>query len=150
MRPRPRRERLCTTCDANLRCVGQSVIELINAGGVRVAEFELPPRTDGRWHHHSQVSEYCYCLKGRLVIEIDVRAPATLEAGDRCEIAAGVRHRVRNVDALAARYLVVQGVRRYDFVTTAVGDAARSSTFGRRRRCPNSSAWLLGRPLCAV
>ncbi len=93
------------------------MIELINASGVRVAEFELQPRTDGRWHFHSHVSEHCYCLKGRLVIEIDEREPATVEAGDRCEIAAGVKHRVRNNDAVVARYLVVQGVGLYDFVT---------------------------------
>jgi len=93
------------------------MIELINSGGVRVAEFELPPRTDGPWHHHSQVSEFCYCLRGQLVTEIEERQPATLDAGERCEIAVGVRHRVRNVAALGASYLVVQGVGPYDFVT---------------------------------
>jgi quercetin dioxygenase-like cupin family protein len=93
------------------------MIELINSGEVRVAEFELQPRTDGPWHRHSQVSEHCYCLKGRLVIEIEERQPTTLEAGERCEIAVGVRHRVRNVAALGATYLVVQGVGPYDFVT---------------------------------
>ena len=51
------------------------MIELIHARGVRVAEFELQPRTDGLWHRHSQMSEHCYCLKGQLLIEIGERQP---------------------------------------------------------------------------
>jgi hypothetical protein len=38
---------------------------------VRVVEFVLSAQMDGAWHRHSQLAEYCYCLKGRLAVEIE-------------------------------------------------------------------------------
>jgi len=94
----------------------REIATLINANGVRVAEFQLSANATGAWHHHSHVSEHCYCLKGRIVVEIVGKPAVNLEAGDRCEIPAGVSHRLRNAENQISGYLVVQGVGAYDFV----------------------------------
>lgn len=94
----------------------REVATLVNANGVRVAEFEMDPDSSGAWHHHSQVSEHCYCLKGRIVVEIAGKPPVNLEAGERCELPAGVSHRLGNAQSQICRYLVVQGIGAYDFV----------------------------------
>lgn len=94
----------------------REVATLVNANGVRVAEFEMDPNSSGAWHHHSQVSEHCYCLKGRIVVEIAGNPAINLEVGDRCEFPAGVSHRLRNAENQISGYLVVQGIGAYDFV----------------------------------
>jgi len=98
----------------------REVATLVNANGVRVAEFEIDPNSSGAWHHHSQVSEHCYCLKGRIVVEIAERESVHLEAGERCEIPTGFRHRLRNAENQVCGYLVVQGTGAYDFVQSKV------------------------------
>jgi mannose-6-phosphate isomerase-like protein (cupin superfamily) len=99
----------------------REVATLVNANGVRVAEFEIDPNSDGAWHHHSQVSEHCYCLKGRIVVEIAGRDAIHLEAGQRCEIPAAVQHRLTNMETQVGLYLVVQGTGAYDFVESKSG-----------------------------
>mgnify|MGYP001555963007 FL=1 len=92
------------------------VATLINENGVRVVEFVLSAQTDGAWHHHSELVEYCYCLKGRLAVEIEGGENVILGPGDKCEIAAGTRHRVCNADHSDCRFLMIQGVGIYDFI----------------------------------
>ncbi len=92
------------------------VATLINENGVRIVEFVLSAQMDGAWHHHSQLTEYCYCLKGRLSIEIVGGETVALSPGDKCEITAGTSHRVCNKSHSDCRFLVIQGVGVYDFV----------------------------------
>lgn len=99
----------------------REVTTLVNANGVRVAEFEIDPNSDAAWHHHSQMSEHCYCLKGRIVVEISGRETVHLQAGERCEIPAGIRHRLINRENQVCGYLVVQGTGAYDFVESNSG-----------------------------
>jgi quercetin dioxygenase-like cupin family protein len=99
----------------------REVATLVNANGVRVAEFEIDPNSDGAWHHHSQLSEHCYCLRGQIAVEIAGCETVHLQAGERCEIPAGIRHRLINKGDQVCGYLVVQGTGAYDFVPTKVG-----------------------------
>jgi len=78
----------------------------------------MDPNASGAWHHHSHVSEHCYCLKGRIIVEIPGKPAVTLGAGERCELPAGISHRLRNASNQISGYLVVQGVGIYDFVET--------------------------------
>jgi mannose-6-phosphate isomerase-like protein (cupin superfamily) len=94
----------------------REVATLVNANGVRVAEFAIDPNSDGAWHHHSQVQEHCYCLTGRIVVEFAGKPTVNLAAGERCEIPAGVAHRLRNTENRKCGYLVIQGTGDYDFV----------------------------------
>ena len=99
----------------------REVATLINANGVRIAEFEMQPNADGAWHHHSKVSEHCYCLKGRIDVEFAGQPTVNLGAGDRCEIPAGIAHRLRNPENQVCGYLVIQGIGGYDFVESKSG-----------------------------
>jgi quercetin dioxygenase-like cupin family protein len=94
----------------------REIAVLINTHGVRVIEFELSPNVSGAWHHHSVMFEHCYCLKGRLTIELKASNPIILDPGDKCEFAPGVKHRIRNEGNQIATYLVIQGIGEYDFV----------------------------------
>lgn len=88
----------------------------VSANGIRIADFSILAKESGPWHFHSQMDEYCCCLKGLLSIEIKGRALKVLNPGERVWISSGVAHRVRNGSQLTCHYLVVQGVGEYDFV----------------------------------
>lgn len=89
---------------------------LISSDDVRAVEFSLASGGRGPWHHHTHVVEHCYCLAGHLSVEIEGSPTVVLDAGQKCEIGAGVRHSVSNNSALTCRFLVVQGIGPYDFV----------------------------------
>lgn len=88
----------------------------IDMQGARVVEFRLSAHTTAAWHHHSSMHEVCYCLDGELVIETVECGAVTLGPGERCEVAAGVRHRALNRGGDTCRFLVVQSGGRFDFV----------------------------------
>ena len=94
----------------------KQIATLINSNGVRVVEFLLAPNSRGAWHHHSQLSESCYCLKGQLSVDIDENKTLVLLPGEKCEIMAGIRHSVFNAVQTPCTFLVVQGIGEYDFV----------------------------------
>jgi quercetin dioxygenase-like cupin family protein len=89
---------------------------LINENGVRVVEFLLAPESNSVWHHHTHVSEYCYCLVGHLSVEIEGSKTVILRPGEKCQIVVGIEHIVRNESRIPCRFLVVQGIGEYDFV----------------------------------
>ena len=94
----------------------KEVETLINENGVRVVEFLLAPESNGVWHHHTNVSEYCYCLVGYLSVEIEESKTVILQPGEKCQIAIGTEHYVLNESRIPCRFLVVQGIGEYDFV----------------------------------
>lgn len=92
------------------------IVTLINSNGVRVVEFALSPNSSGAWHHHSEMLEHCYCLTGHITIEIADAETVDLSPGNRYELPARVKHRLRNDENQIARFLVIQGVGAYDFI----------------------------------
>lgn len=99
------------TPDGKTRVVAQT-------SSLRVVEYVLQPRETLPWHHHSEVTDRFYCLEG--LVGVDLRTPAQnllLHPGESCTVAPGIVHRSGNAAAGISRYLLVQGVGRYDFVT---------------------------------
>ncbi len=94
----------------------KEIATIINENGVRVIEFLLAPESRGPWHYHSHLSESCYCLKGQLSVDIKGSKTAILRPGEKCEVAAGIRHSVYNEVQIPCIFLVVQGIGQYDFV----------------------------------
>lgn len=85
---------------------------------LRVARLTLAPRGTIPWHHHSQIADHFVCLLGE--IEVTTREPdaqVVLRPGQEFRADAGTPHRVRNLMAAEARFLVVQGVGTYDRIT---------------------------------
>lgn len=89
---------------------------LIETGDVRVRILSLALGEATAWHHHSAVTDRMVCLQGPVAVECrDPEARYELPAGGYCEVAVNRVHRVVNLSAGEARYLLVQGVGRYDF-----------------------------------
>jgi len=84
---------------------------------VLVREYVLGPRESIPWHHHTHVTDHYYCLEGKVLVE--TRAPAThreLAPGGSTTVSPPIAHHVSNVSEEPCRFLLIQGVGKYDFV----------------------------------
>ena len=91
---------------------------LIQTDNVSVRVLELEAGEALPWHHHSEVTDYVFALDGE--IEVQLRSPdekAALAPGERYQVATGRVHRVVNLCNRKTRYLIIQGVGKYDFNT---------------------------------
>jgi quercetin dioxygenase-like cupin family protein len=93
-------------------------VETVVAGkDVRVRLFTLAPGEVIPWHSHSEIADHFFVLEGELTVE--TRAPddcRTLGTGERYQINPGDAHQTSNCGTRDCRFLIVQGVGRYDFV----------------------------------
>ena len=92
--------------------------DIIRTADVLIREMELAEEAATEWHFHSEVADYFVCLEGR--VQVATRNPDSvrlLEPGQRCSVSPGLVHRVVNLDKGMSKYLLVQGVGRYDFRT---------------------------------
>ena len=86
--------------------------------GLRVVEYVLQSGDALPWHHHTEVTDRFYCLEG--LIDVELRAPAQkmlLHPGEICVVPPGTVHWSSNPADGVSRYLLVQGIGCYDFVT---------------------------------
>jgi mannose-6-phosphate isomerase-like protein (cupin superfamily) len=92
-------------------------IETVVAGAdVRARIFTLAPGEVIPWHTHSEIADHFFVLAGELTVE--TCAPdrrLTFGVGERYEITAGNTHQTSNHAATDCRFLLVQGVGKYDF-----------------------------------
>ena len=91
---------------------------LIQTDNVSVRVLELEAGEALPWHHHSEVTDYVFALDGE--IEVQLRSPdenVALAPGGRCQVATGRVHRVVNLCERKTKYLLIQGVGKYDFNT---------------------------------
>ncbi len=93
---------------------------LIKTNDVSVRILELKEREALPWHHHSEVTDYIFALDGE--IEVQLRSPEetiALAPGQRYEVRSGRVHRVVNSCQRKTKYLLVQGIGKYDFNVAA-------------------------------
>lgn len=84
---------------------------------VLVREYTLDPGEVIPWHRHSDVHDYYYALEGKVVIETrDPPARYELAVGESTKVSPRTIHRVSNSGTQACRFLLVQGIGKYDFV----------------------------------
>lgn len=89
---------------------------ILETGNVRVRILVLEGREATAWHFHSEVTDRMLCLQGSIAVEYqDPCESIALVCGERCEVAVSRVHRVVNTSPETAKYLLVQGVGRYDF-----------------------------------
>ena len=84
---------------------------------VLVREYTLDPGEAIPWHRHSEVSDYYFGLEGALVIQ--TRNPAArheITAGQSATVTPPTVHHLSNLSTRPCRFLLVQGVGKYDFV----------------------------------
>lgn len=99
---------------------GEKTHIVVQTAEVRVVEYVLQPGANLAWHHHSAITDRFYCLEG--MIEVALRDPARTQRllpGQTLAIPPGVVHSTSNAADGISRYLLVQGVGRYDFVKAA-------------------------------
>jgi quercetin dioxygenase-like cupin family protein len=92
-------------------------VDTVMAGkDVRVRLFTLAPGEVIPWHSHSEIADEFFVLDGELTVE--TRGPhdhRTLSVGERYRVNAQRAHQTSNGGAKDCRFLIVQGVGRYDF-----------------------------------
>src|SRR5579864_8276712 len=91
---------------------------LVKTADVRIVEYTLQPGDGNPWHYHSQVSDRVYCLEG--LIGVNLQQPSTrlvLRPGEGYEISPNTVHYVGNAGDGTSRYLLIQALGKYDFVT---------------------------------
>ena len=99
---------------------GESVRVVMQTADVRVAEYVLQPGDGLSWHHHSEVTDCFYCLDGLISVELrDPPQKTLLRPGEAGTVPPKAVHRAVNSADGVSRYLLVQGVGRYDFVEAA-------------------------------
>ena len=84
---------------------------------VLVREYTLDPGEAIPWHRHSEVSDYYYGLEGMVAIE--TRNPAAryeIGVGQSGTVKPSTVHHVLNPGKQPCRFLLIQGVGKYDFV----------------------------------
>jgi len=103
----------------------QKVSVVVAGADVQVREFTVACGEEVPWHYHSVVTDWCYCLEGKVKAEIAEPGGAariktlTLAPGQSCRIEPGLMHRLTNGGDSLCRYLLVQGGGKYDFFKVA-------------------------------
>jgi quercetin dioxygenase-like cupin family protein len=89
---------------------------ILETENVRVRILTLDAGQATAWHYHSEVTDKMLCLQGQIAIEYqDPQERVDLNPGGRCEVTVERTHRVVNTGPEIAKYLLVQGMGRYDF-----------------------------------
>ena len=84
---------------------------------ILVREYVLGPGEFIPWHHHTEVTDHYYSLEGEVLIE--TRAPDArreLNPGESATVSPPTAHHVFNSSDKPCRFLLIQGVGKYDFV----------------------------------
>jgi quercetin dioxygenase-like cupin family protein len=86
--------------------------------GFRISEIRLGPTQRVPWHHHSNIQDTFYVLRGRIRVSLqDPDEQVELGVGESWGPArAGRRHLVTNVGPGPASFLVLRGMGDYDFI----------------------------------
>src|SRR5258708_34911216 len=95
----------------------KSIAQVAIGSDVQARLFTLAPGETIPWHFHSAVSDWYFVLEGALSIE--TRAPADrqlLAVGGTYRVPAKTAHLIANRSEADTRFLLVQGVGRYDFL----------------------------------
>ncbi|WP_158811846.1 cupin domain-containing protein [Beijerinckia sp. L45] len=93
-----------------------AVETIVESSDVLARVFTLMPGDVIPWHYHSESADYFFVLEGDLTIVTTDASPAVFKQGDRYQVASGVRHQVSNEALAKARFLLLQGVGRNDFI----------------------------------
>jgi quercetin dioxygenase-like cupin family protein len=84
---------------------------------LRVQILTLAAGEEVPWHHHTNVSDTFFCLDGPMLVETrSAEGDHPLAPGERCSTAPGTQHRVTGKDGGACRFVIVQGIGKYDYV----------------------------------
>lgn len=82
---------------------------------VRVQERTLAPGNEIPWHYHTLVTDTTYCIEGNVRIEmLDPQEQVVITRGQSHAVPPNRPHRVTPDGERPCRFLLVQGVGKYD------------------------------------
>ncbi|HEX5092883.1 MAG TPA: cupin domain-containing protein [Burkholderiales bacterium] len=100
----------------------RSIHVVAKSDDVLVREYTLDPGEVIPWHRHSHVADYYYGLEGTVVVETrNPPARHEIAAGRSATVTPPTVHQVSNGGRQPCRFLLVQGVGKYDFVPAPGG-----------------------------
>jgi quercetin dioxygenase-like cupin family protein len=82
---------------------------------VGVQERTLAPGQEIPWHYHTLITDTTYCVEG--VVQIEMLGPpenVTIAVGESHAVPTHRPHRITPVGDRSCRFLLVQGVGKYD------------------------------------
>jgi len=93
-------------------------IETVMAGSdVQARLFTLAPGDVIPWHYHTESTDHYFVLAGTLTIQTrEPEETSTVGSGGGRKIAPGTAHRISNGADVDCRFLLLQGVGKYDWV----------------------------------
>lgn len=82
---------------------------------VRVQERTLAPGNEIPWHYHTLVTDTTYCIEGSVRIEmLDPQEQVVITRGQSHAVPPNRPHRVTPEGGRPCRFMLVQGVGKYD------------------------------------
>jgi mannose-6-phosphate isomerase-like protein (cupin superfamily) len=121
-RPAPLQRMQVMPQDAQPRKPAYTVknVETVVAGtDVLARVYTLAPGEVIPWHAHSNVTDHFFVLDGALTVETrggDGDGDRALAVGERCAVTPGNAHQTSNRGATDCRFLLIQGVGKYDWI----------------------------------
>src|SRR5262245_17573779 len=95
----------------------QDIEQIMSDTRARARTFTLAPKQNIPWHHHSEVTDYYFVLRGRLTIKMRTSDKVCeLQAGDRHQLEPGTPHLLCNRGAIDCKFLLLQGGGKYDWI----------------------------------
>jgi quercetin dioxygenase-like cupin family protein len=92
---------------------------IIDTEKVRVRVMPLAPGQSTDWHYHTEVTDTMVCLEGQLAIAMkEPEEVIHLKPGQMHQVLPGRVHQVSNPGTGESKYLLIQGVGKYDFITS--------------------------------
>jgi quercetin dioxygenase-like cupin family protein len=91
--------------------------EIIKTDDVLVRIMELEKDASTEWHYHTRVTDHFTCLAG--TVRVETKNPnivTELYLFERYEVQPSQVHRVVNISTGTSKYLLAQGVGKYDFI----------------------------------
>lgn len=95
----------------------KNIEAVVKGTDVVVRVFTLAPGDNIPWHYHSESHDHYFVLQGKLTLETEEpRACYTVGVGERHQITPTVRHFVSNTSDADVKFLLIQGVGKYDWL----------------------------------
>ena len=87
---------------------------------LRVQILTLGAGEEVPWHYHTNVTDTFVCLDGPMVVTTKgAEASCELEPGESCTVPPRTPHRVTGRNDGRCRFVIVQGVGKYDYIPAA-------------------------------
>ena len=93
-------------------------ITIVEAPNLRVRMISLAAGQCVPWHYHSNITDRFFCMEGPMqVITRDPDVVQVLDPGGVYAVGPQIAHYVAGVDKKACKFMNVQGVGVYDFIS---------------------------------